>query len=228
MEVSKTHLSYRPLRTPKAAAFAGIGFSVLIITSFVLLQISVPSDSYLQNDWIAKRAKEITLALGMLPFAGIAFLWFLGVLRDRLGHLEDQFFSTLFFGSGLLYLAMTFSTAAIAGGLLTVYAVDPELLANSGIYIFSRAIIYKFNNVYAIRMAGMFMMVLGTIWVRTGLMPRWLALLTYLTALALLIGISINPWITIIFPIWVFIISAFILVLNFRSKQENDGVTFGH
>ena len=69
---------------------------------------------------------------------------------------------------------MTFSTAAIAGGLLAVYAVDPELLIKSGIYVFSRTIIYKFNNVYAVRIAGMFMMVLGTIWVRTGLRPRWL------------------------------------------------------
>jgi len=225
MKPGQTHISYHPLRTPKAAAFAGIGFAVLQITSIVILQLSIPVDSYNQNDWLIERAREITLALGLLPFAGIAFLWFLGVLRDRLGHLEDQFFSTLFFGSGLLYLAMIFSTAAIAGGLLAVSAVDPELLVNSGMLIFGRAIIYKFNNVYAMRMAGMFMMVLGTIWVRTRLMPRWLALLTYLTALILLIGISFNPWITIIFPIWVFIISAFILALNYSGKQENDGVT---
>jgi len=225
MKPGQTHISYLPLRTPKAAAFAGIGFAVLQITSIVILQLSIPVDSYNQNDWLIERAREITLALGLLPFAGIAFLWFLGVLRDRLGHLEDQFFSTLFFGSGLLYLAMTFSTAAIAGGLLAVSAVDPELLVNSGMLIFGRAIIFKFNNVYAMRMAGMFMMVLGTIWVRTGLMPRWMALLTYLTALILLIGISFYPWATIIFPVWVFIISAYILVLNYRYKEENDGIT---
>jgi MFS family permease len=225
MKPGQTHISYLPLRTPKAAAFAGIGFAVLQITSIVILQLSIPVDSYNQNDWLIERAREITLALGLLPFAGIAFLWFLGVLRDRLGHLEDQFFSTLFFGSGLLYLAMTFSTAAIAGGLLAVSAVDPELLVNSGMLIFGRAIIFKFNNVYAMRMAGMFMMVLGTIWVRTGLMPRWMALLTYLTALILLIGISFYPWATIIFPTWVFIISAYILVLNYRYKEENDGIT---
>jgi hypothetical protein len=27
----------------------------------------------------------VSLALGLLPFAGIAFLWFIGVVRDRLG-----------------------------------------------------------------------------------------------------------------------------------------------
>ena len=54
-------------------------------------------------------------------------------------------------------------SAAIAGGLLVVYAFDPDLLVGSGIYVFGRAMIFKFNNVYAIRMAGMFMSVLGTI-----------------------------------------------------------------
>ena len=189
------------------------------------MQSSIQAEELHEQGLLGEYARHVSIALGLLPFAGIAFLWFLGVLRDRLGHLEDQFFSTLFFGSGLLYLAMTFVSAAITGGLVTLYAVSPELFVKSGILIFGRAIIYKFNNTYAIRMAGMFMFVLGTIWVRTGLMPRWLALLTYLTALTLLIGISFFPWTTLVFPIWVFLISTFILVLNYRYNQENDGVT---
>ena len=167
----------------------------------------------------------ISLALGLLPFAGIAFVWFIGVLRDRLGHLEDQFFSTLFLGSGLLYLAMTFSSAAIAGGLLAVSTLDPDLLLKSGMWLFGRAIIFKFSNVYAVRMASMFMFVLGTIWVRTAVMPRWLAFLTYGAALILMVGISFYPWTTLFFPVWVFLISVYILVLNYRYKNENDGIT---
>ena len=224
MDSGQAHISYRPLRTPKAAAFAGIGFAMLQLTSYYLMQTSIPAES-LDKQELTNLANNMTLALSLLPFAGIAFLWFLGVLRDRLGHMEDQFFSTLFFGSGLLYLAMTFVSAAITGGLLAIYAADPDLLFGSGILVFGRAMIYKFNNIYAIRMAGMFMMVLGTIWVRTGLMPRWLALLTYLTALTLIIGVAFWPWSTLFFPAWVFIISAYILVLNYRYQQENDGVT---
>ena len=223
MESSQTHISYRPLRTPRAAAFAGIGFALLQITSYYLMQTSIPAESLNEED-LMQLAKNMTLALSLLPFAGIAFLWFLGVLRDRLGHLEDQFFSTLFFGSGLLYLTMTFVSASVTGGLLAVYAVDPDLLLNSAILPFGRAMIYKFNNTYAIRMAGMFMMVLGTIWVRTGLMPRLLAILTYLTALSLFVGIVFWPWSTLFFPTWVFLISVYILVLNYRY-QHMDGVT---
>ena len=225
MESGQAHLSYRPLRTPKAAAFAGIGFSVLQIISYILMQSSIGAEEMHEQGLLGEYARQITLAMGLLPFAGIAFLWFLGVLRDRLGHLEDQFFSTLFFGSGLLYLAMTFVSAAITGGLVTLYAVAPELFIESGILVFGRAIIYKFNNTYAIRMAGMFMFVLGTIWVRTGLMPRWLAILTYLTALTLIIGVAFWPWSTLFFPAWVFLVSLYILVLNYRYKRENDGVT---
>lgn len=224
MEPSQRHISYRPLRTPKAAAFAGLVFAVLQIASYWLMQSSLPAEA-LNEEELVQFALDLRLGLNLFPFAGIAFLWFLGVLRDRLGRLEDQFFSTLFFGSGVLYLAMTFISAAIAGGLLTVFAVDPDLLFNSAILIFGRAMIYKFNNVYAIRMAGMFMIVLGTIWVRTGLMPRLLAIVTYLTALSLIIGVSFYPWSTLFFPIWVFVISAYILVLNYRIKNENDGVT---
>ena len=58
------------------------------------------------------------LALNLLPFAGIAFLWFIGVVRDRIGQGEDRFFATVFLGSGLLFIAMLFVTGAVAGGLV--------------------------------------------------------------------------------------------------------------
>jgi hypothetical protein len=122
MKYAQAHISQKPLRTPRAAAIAGILFAVLQITAFILIQVSIPTDSFIQTDWLAEGSGEIGLALSLLPFAGIAFLWFMGVLRDRMGYLEDQFFSTLFFGSGLLYLAMTFATAAIAGAGGALYS----------------------------------------------------------------------------------------------------------
>jgi hypothetical protein len=223
-----THVSNKRLRTPRAAAIAGILFAVLMITSFVILQISIPPESGDPSDWLDESAALITFALSLLPYAGIAFLWFIGVIRDRIGLLEDQFFSTLFFGSGLLYLAMTFATAAIAGGILAVYTLNPEILVTSGIYTFARDVIYKFNNIFAFRMAGMFLFVLGTIWHRTEIMPRWVALLTYVVALVQLIGIQLFPWATLVFPGWVFFISVYILILNYRYQQnitQDDGIT---
>jgi len=52
-----------------------------------------------------------------VPFAGIAFLSFIGILRDRLGQLEDRFFTTVFLGSGLLFAAMRFASGAVTGGI---------------------------------------------------------------------------------------------------------------
>lgn len=228
MPEQKANISYRRLRTPRAAAIAGIIFALLYSAGYVLIKISIPAISPDTGDLLENQVEMISLGLSFLPFAGIAFLWFLGVIRDRLGHLEDQFFSTLFFGSGLLYLGLTFASAAIAGGILTVYALDPDLLISSEGYLLTRAISNRITTVYTIRMAGMFMFVLGTIWVRTQVMPRWLALITYGLATVLLISIGFTHWVTMIFPAWVFLISVYILILNFRHQEEitkQDGLT---
>jgi hypothetical protein len=230
MTEPREHISNRRLRTPRAAAIAGILFALLMGISLTMLRIAIPTETLDSSAWLEEQAGTVTLALSLLPFAGIAFLWFMGVLRDRMGLLEDQFFSTLFFGSGLLYLAMTFASASIAGGILALYEFDPDLVLESGVFVFSRAMIYKFNSVYAIRMSGMFMFVLGTIWIRTQVMPRWLAFVTFTLALVLLIGVGLYAWVALLFPAWVFLISVYILLLNYRfqkTESERDGMTLG-
>lgn len=221
MTTSKAHLIGRRLRTPRAAAVAGILFAVLIGTSVALLRSAAPADVLDTNDWLAGRARAIALGLGLMPFAGISFLWFMGVVRDRMGYLEDQFFSTLFFGSGFMYLAMTFSFAALAGGVLFLYTRDPGLLIDSKVFAYSRAVMYQISNVYSMRMAGMHMLVLGTIWVRTRVIPRWLAFVTFALALVLLVTIGFTQWVTLVFPSWVAAISIYILVMNYRRKRRD-------
>jgi hypothetical protein len=206
------------LKTPRAAAVAGILFGVLLITGNVLIRLSIPPDPADGGVWMEDQANTVALALSLVPIAGIAFLWFIGVIRDRMGQLEDRFFSSVFFGSGLLYLGMTFVSAAMAGGLLTSYSLDPDTLITSGVYTYNRAVIYRITNVYAIRMSGVFMISLATISVRTRIMPRGLAFLTYALALFLLVSIGLSLWVTLIFPGWVLMVSVCILVLNLRRQ----------
>jgi hypothetical protein len=206
------------LKTPRAAAVAGILFAVLLITANVLIRLSTPLNPADGGIWLEKQAKAVALALSLVPIAGIAFLWFIGVVRDRMGQLEDRFFSSVFLGSGLLYLAMTFVSAAMASGLLTSYALESDKLIASGVYTYSRAVMYRITNVYAIRMAGVFMLSLGTISVRTHIMHRGLAFLTYALALFLLVSIGLSLWVSLVFPSWVLIISIYILVANLRTK----------
>lgn len=208
------------LTTPRAAAVAGILFSALLITALVLIRISIPADPRGTGDWLVASGKTVTLALNLVPFAGIAFLWFIGVVRDRLGEHEDRFFATVFFGSGLLFLAMIFASAAIAGGLIIAYGAGQGTFAESGAYAFGRAVTFVVLNTYAMRMAGVFMISACTLFVRTGVMPRWLAWLGYALALLLLLTISTFSWISLVFPAWVFVISVYILVENFRDKRD--------
>jgi len=217
-------LTQSNLRSPRAAAIAGIGFALLMSASTILIRLSFPEDTIDPADWLANEAKNLSLAMSLVPFAGIAFLWFMGVVRDRMGRQEDQFFSTLFLGSGYLYLGTTFVAAALAGGTLVLFASDPELSTSNGILSLSLTVSNRINSVYAMRMAGTFMSVLGTIWLRTGVMPRWLGAITYILAVILLVSISFTLWLVLIFPVWVFAISVIILIMNFRlTPDENAG-----
>jgi hypothetical protein len=155
-----------------------------------------------------------------MPYAGIAFLWFIGVVRDHLGSREDRFFATVFLGSGLLFLAMTFAAAAVASGMIASYAIEPARLIGSEVYTFGRAVISAIFNIFAIRMGGVFMVSSATIWARSKIMPRWLVYLTYGLALLLLLSISLSLWVTLIFPGWVLVISAYILAINLRNPER--------
>jgi hypothetical protein len=206
------------LTTPRAAAVAGILFSVLLIISLVLVRLSVPDDPQDAGAWLADSGANVALALNLVPFAGIAFLWFVGVIRDRVGEYEDRLFATVFLGSALLFLAMLFASAATAGGVITAYQTMPQQVIDTGLYGYGRATTYELMNTYAIKMAGVFMISSCTLFARLKLAPRWLVLLGYALALCLLLSIGFISWIALVFPLWVLLISVYILIENFRRK----------
>ena len=132
-------LTHAQLKTPKAAAIAGIAFSLLLLLILWLLRTSIPADPLEPGAWLATDTRAVTVALNLVPFAGVAFLWFIGVLRDRLAQLEDRFFATVFFGSGLLFLAMLFAAAVIGAIVLVASVSTPQELMNSATFRFARA-----------------------------------------------------------------------------------------
>ncbi len=205
------------LRTPKAAAVAGILFSVLLMAIILLLRISIPTDPLDAGAWLAASSGRVALALNLVPFAGVSFLWFIGVLRDRLGMREDRFFATVFFGSGLLFLATLFAAAAVIGAILLVFAAEPNAMLNSTTLHIARALAYNLTNVYAIKMAGVFMISTSTVTIYTGMAPRWMALLGFALALTLLAASYYLTWSVVVLPLWVLLISVHILVDNLRG-----------
>jgi hypothetical protein len=213
-DATHNFLTHHHLKTPKAAAIAGMLFSVLLLTVFLLLRIAVPADPQVPGSWLTSSAGAVALALNLVPFAGIAFLWFIGVLRDRLGSREDRFFATVFLGSGLLFLAMLFTAAGLVGGLLIAFAAEPQELINSATYYFARAAVYNIVNIYMTKMTAVFMITTSTVAIYTGFTPRWLAILGYALALLVLFGSYNIGWSFVVFPLWVFIISTYILIDN--------------
>ena len=207
------------ISSPRAAAVAGIVFAVLLTVALALVRSATPSDPKSAGDWLAdsSRRKAVLVGLNLLPFAAIAFLWFIGVVRDRIGEGEDRLFATVFLGSGLLFVAMMLSAGAVAGGLLFT-ADDPGIAASQpAIWAFGHRITNTVMNVYAMRMAAVFVTTTTTLAIRLRLIPRWLAVFGYLVAAALLLTVGIIPWLELLFPAWVFVLSVHILVVNMRA-----------
>jgi hypothetical protein len=224
MMPEKAKLTRAHLKTPRAAAIAGIAFSLLMIAIFWLLRRSIPDDPLDTGAWLVTESRTVALALNLVPFAGVAFLWFIGVLRDRLGQQEDRFFATVFFGSALLFLAMLFVTAAIAGAVVLVASsAEPNELINSTTFRFARAATYIVMNVYAIKMAGVFMISTSTVLIYTKVAPRWIALLGYVLACILLVGSYYISWSFAVLPLWVFLVSIYILIDNLGRPAAVTG-----
>jgi hypothetical protein len=216
----ETEAIRQSMRTPRAAAIAGILFALLLITSQSLLWLSISPDPSAPATEATGHSGAITLALNLLPFAGIAFLWFIGVVRDRLGDMEDRFFSTVFLGSGLLYVAMVFTAAAIAGALIGLLVAGDRTA--SEIYPLSRAAVYRIMSVYATKMSAVFMISGSTIFVRTRIVPRWVALVGYVAAVTLLLSVGSVKWIVTVFPLWVILISGCILFQNQQAWLRRE------
>ena len=208
------------LTTPRAAALAGVLFAVLFSAAIILIRSSLPEGAQPGSQWLEAGNDKIRLASELMPFAGICFLWFIGVVRANLGQLEDKFFATVTLGSGLLFLAMMFATSAVGAALAATSRDLGEAISGSGFDVFGQMLLLKLSKTYALRMAAVFMMSLATIWLRTGLMPRWLVILSYLAALTLIIGGDTTMWLTLAFPAWVLVVSVLFLV--------KDGAFEGH
>jgi hypothetical protein len=197
----------RLLSTPRAAAVAGVLFSLLFGTALVLIRLALPEGAEPGSQWLAGGGTNLKIAAMIMPFAGILFLWFMGVVRDGLGRYEDKFFSTVFIGSGLLFLAMMFLAAGVGAGL-----ERSDAAAHPDVATFGQMVLLAISKTYALRMAAVFMISLATIWLKTGLMPRWLVGVTYVVAAGLLLASDISMWLTLAFPIWVLVVSILLLV----------------
>ena len=213
----------RRAATPIAGAIAGIIFAVLYTVSMTALRQTVGDVASDTGAWLTEDTGLVKFALALVPFAGLAFLWFIAVARERLGRFEDQFFSTVFIGSGLLFLAMVFVAAATAGAIVAAAANDPEGFAASTTYTYARQAVTQILGVYAVRMAAIFQLSQASLWLRTRVMPRWMALITIVVALVLLFVFTQSWWVVLVFPAWVLLVSVYILIAQPAQEERAAG-----
>ena len=187
---------HQALRTPRAAGVVGVIFALLLGTAIVLVRLTLPEDlDDVSKAWISNASRRDTLqtALGLIPFAGIFFLWFMGTVRARIGDAEDKFVSTVFLGSGLLFVATLFGAAAAAGGLLAA-ADAPGAASGPQLQSFGLDFTYGLLTTYSMRMAAVFTLATSSIGHQLGVLPRWLSILGYLVALTLLFVTDSIAW----------------------------------
>jgi hypothetical protein len=222
--MSQTTVSSPKLKAPRAAAVAGVLFSLLMLIGLAVVRMAVPSDPAEPGLWVNDpgRLHVIQYALRLVPFAGITFLWLMGVLRERLGAHEDRFFATVFLGSGLLFVGSLFASAATATALVQMIAAGSIHLPNSESYLLARRMSYAFLNVFAIKMAGVFIFSTCAMALRTGFLPRWVAFSGFACGLVLVIVIADWEWIALLFPAWILVVSVHILVATLGERSPRS------
>lgn len=200
------------VRQPRSAAIAGLAFGLILGGVLVLLQSAAPATVAESGTWMTdlERRNAVSTALALIPFAGIAFLWFIAVVRSSLGGREDRFFDALFTGSGLVFVAMLFAAAAV---LMSALALDDAGVArdqadDAEAWALAAALLGSFGA----RMAAVFTLAVSTSGLRAGSLPRPLALVGYATGTLLLLTPPLPQWAQLLFPLWVMTLSVHVLL----------------
>jgi hypothetical protein len=210
---------FAAVRQPKAAGIAGLAFGLILIGVLLLLQSATPDSVAESGTWTEDegRREAVSAALALIPFAGIAFLWFIAVVRSSFGHREDRFFDAVFTGSGLLFVAMLFAAAAVLMAALSLVdagvARDPA--ADAEAWALASALLGSFGA----RMAAVFALTVSTAGLRMGSLPKVVAALGYATGLLLLLTPPLPRWAQLLFPAWVMALSILVLVREHSARR---------
>ena len=205
----------RAMRAPWAASIAGLLFAVLFTAALLLLRstpLVTASDEELVR--LFARGDDTAVVIGGLylaPFAGIMFLWFVAVVRDQIGEREDRFFATVFFGSGLLFVALLFAAAAVASMMVVGVRYLGQDAPSAALVGATRALSYTLLFAFATRAGGVFLISTATIGLRSRTFPAWVAWTGYAVGAVLLLAVTFWDWFILVLPAWVAVISLFVL-----------------
>jgi len=212
----------QPLAVRRAAmrtAALGIAYSVLYLFTVLFIKSRLPpigaSDQEVISFYSDSNERRAILFAGLylVPFTGIAFIWFIVTLRmwvTASASRENVLFSNVQLVSGIIFTALFF----VAGASMSVTAATVELSDGPIDPLVARQFPQYGSMillVFAMRMAAMFVLATSTITRTTGILPKWFAYLSIVMALGLLLSVSLSPWLVIVFPTWVLVCCAMLL-----------------
>ncbi len=183
-------------RRVESAAAAGVVYAILAVIALVLVQL-VPSPSSTEAEWAEWIADEgnrrsLFLALSLASISAVAFLWFVAVIRRRIGDREDRFFSTVFLGSSLVHISLFLVMMSIIAAPAMVWRSDSEI--SWDVYRLAEGMAIGILLVAGPRIQAVFVASTSTLFLRTGVVPRWLAYVGYaLAAVMFIVPIVTTP-----------------------------------
>jgi len=220
----------RAARSVEAAAIAGLAHSALsLIATWLLLRAPDPGEgAAVLDEWYSDggNQRKMILGLNLLVMSSIAFLWFVAVIRRRVGDRENRFFGTVFFGSGLL-LSGAWLAAGVLAAAPALAASTFDLVPGPDTIAALQAAAVGMASVVATRLEAVFIVSTTTVGRLSGAMPRWLVVSGYVIGLVLLIAPVPNVASVWVFPIWVAVASAAFLVRRELVSQAGAGGALG-
>jgi hypothetical protein len=184
-----------PRRRVESAAWAGVVYAILAVVALGLVQ-SVPRSSS-EAEWIewladAGHRRNLVVALSLSSIGAVSFLWFVAVIRRRIGDLEDRFFATVFLGSALVYVALWLVAMAIVAAPALIYETGQPMTRDG--FRLAEGTAIGILIVAAPRIQAVFVASTSTMFLRTRVVPRWLSYLGYsLAAVMFLVPIVTTP-----------------------------------
>jgi hypothetical protein len=214
------------IRSIEAAAVAGLVFAVLSFISLVLLN-SPPDPAAPDSEiiaWYSEPANRalLTLGLSLSVVSAISFLWFVAVIRRRVGDREDRFFATVFLGSGILLTGvMLVGSATLASGAVTADLADGRV-PDASILTALNGLGTTLLLLVLLRIQAVFVVSTSTLALRSNAFSRWLSYFGYGIALVMFFMPILTEPIGLAFPVWVGILSIAFLVRMSDIIPERD------
>ena len=205
-------------------AAVGIAHAVLLLTAFWLVRSRGPglnptdAEIALFYSDSGNRRTMIVAGLYLVPFSGIAFIWFIVALRMWTSGTVKRInvlLSNVQFAAGIVYVTLILVAGAAYSLVAATYELSDASLSPSVVREFPRFGSILFLTL-AMRMAAMVVFTTSGIGRSTGILPRWFGVVGFVVGVALLLSGSLSPLLIVVFPTWLTTLS---IILLLRARQ---------